>query len=93
MKPLALLLPLVLAVTLLAFPDPAWAAEPEYDLVVRNGRIVDGTGNPWVYGDVAIRGDKLVAVGHVPKGKAKRVIDAKGLIVAPGFIYIHSHSD
>ncbi len=72
---------------------PTPAAEPKYDLVVRNGRVVDGTGNPWFVGDVAISGDKIVAVGRVPEGEAKRTIDAKGLVVAPGFIDIHSHSD
>ncbi len=72
---------------------PLAAAEPDYDLLIRNGRIVDGTGNPWFVGDVAIRGDKIIAVGNVPAAKAKRTIDAKGLIVAPGFIDIHSHSD
>jgi N-acyl-D-aspartate/D-glutamate deacylase len=76
---------------LCALPTPA--AEPEYDLVITNGRIVDGTGNPWFHGDVAITGDKIVGVGRIPAGKAKRTIDAKGLIVAPGFIDIHSHSD
>lgn len=68
------------------------AAEPEYDLVIRGGKIVDGTGNPWRHGDVAIQGDKIVAVGRIT-GTAKRTIDATGLVVAPGFIDIHSHSD
>lgn len=63
-----------------------------YDLVIRNGKLVDGTGNPWIYGDIAIRGDKIVAVGKV-SGSGKREIDAKGLVVAPGFIDMHSHSD
>lgn len=71
----------------------ARAADPEYDLVVRNGRIVDGTSNPWFYGDVAVRGDRIVAVGRVPSAAARREIDAHGLIVAPGFIDMHSHSD
>lgn len=75
------------------FAPAARAADPEYDLVIRNGRIVDGTGNPWFHGDVAITGDRIVAVGRVPDGKAKRTLDAKGLVVAPGFIDIHSHSD
>ncbi|MGH7174047.1 MAG: amidohydrolase family protein, partial [Gemmataceae bacterium] len=70
-----------------------WAAEPSYDVVIRHGQIVDGSGNPWFQGDVAIRGDRLAAVGRVPAGKARREIDAKGLIVAPGFIDMHSHSD
>jgi N-acyl-D-aspartate/D-glutamate deacylase len=78
---------------LFTLPTPVFAAEPEYDLVIRNGRVVDGSGNPWFHGDVAITGDKIVAVGRVPEGKAKRTIDAKGLVVAPGFIDMHSHSD
>jgi N-acyl-D-aspartate/D-glutamate deacylase len=75
--------------------SPALAAdqEPVYDLLLRNGRIVDGTGNPWFTGDVAISGDKIVAVGRVPDGIAVKEIDAKGLVIAPGFIDMHSHSD
>jgi N-acyl-D-aspartate/D-glutamate deacylase len=73
-------------------PQPA-AAEAPYDLLLRNGKIVDGSGNPWFYGDVAVRGDHIVAVGRVPPAKALREIDARGLVVAPGFIDMHSHSD
>ncbi len=91
MKLFLSLAPCALAAALLTLP--ARATEFEYDLVVRNGRVVDGTGNPWFHGDVAIRGDKIVTIGRVPEGKAKHTIDAKGLIVAPGFIDIHSHSD
>jgi N-acyl-D-aspartate/D-glutamate deacylase len=69
------------------------AEEAPYDLVIRNGKIVDGTGNPWFVGDVAVRGDRIVAVGRIPAAQAKREIDAKGLVVAPGFIDMHSHSD
>jgi N-acyl-D-aspartate/D-glutamate deacylase len=85
---LSLLASCVAAVALV----PAPAAEPAYDLIVRGGRIVDGTGNPWYVGDVAVRGDRIVAVGRVG-GSAPRVIDATGLVVAPGFIDMHSHSD
>ncbi|HVW02546.1 MAG TPA: amidohydrolase family protein, partial [Planctomycetaceae bacterium] len=77
----------------LGLTKPARGDEPAYDLVIHNGRLVDGTGNPWIYGDVAIRGDRIVAVGRVPAGRAQREIDARGLVVAPGFIDMHSHSD
>ncbi|HEU5115834.1 MAG TPA: D-aminoacylase, partial [Isosphaeraceae bacterium] len=64
------------------------------DLVIRHGRIIDGTGNPWYFGDLAIRGDRIAAVGVIPeKAPAHRTIDARGLVVAPGFIDMHSHSD
>jgi N-acyl-D-aspartate/D-glutamate deacylase/sugar lactone lactonase YvrE len=68
------------------------AAAQEFDLIIRNGRIVDGSGNPWFFGDVAIKGARIAGVGRVA-GEAKRVIDATGLVVAPGFIDMHSHSD
>ena len=74
----------------------ARADDPEqlaYDLVIRGGRIVDGTGNPWFTGDVAFRGDRIAAVGRVADHPAKREIDATGLVIAPGFIDMHSHSD
>ncbi len=64
----------------------------DYDLLIRNGRIIDGTGNPWFYGDVAVTADRVVAIGSV-SGSATREIDAKGLVVSPGFIDMHSHSD
>jgi len=68
------------------------AAAPQYDIIIRQGMIVDGSGNPWFHGDVAIRGDRIASVGQVA-GDAKRVIDASSRVVAPGFIDIHSHSD
>ena len=70
----------------------AHGQEMPYDVVFRGGKVVDGTGNPWFIGDVAVQGDRVVAVGKVV-GKGKREIDARGLVVAPGFIDMHSHSD
>ena len=64
-----------------------------YDLIIRNGRIFDGTGGPWYHGDVAIVGKRIVAMGRQLEGDAARVIDAGGMVVAPGFIDLHSHSD
>jgi N-acyl-D-amino-acid deacylase len=63
-----------------------------HDLIIRSAKIVDGTGNPWFRGDVAVAGTSIAAVGHVT-GEAGRVIDAKGLCVCPGFIDVHAHGD
>ncbi|MCJ7681828.1 MAG: hypothetical protein MUP70_13950, partial [Candidatus Aminicenantes bacterium] len=64
-----------------------------FDILFINGKIIDGTGNPWFYGDVGINGDKVAAIGPL-KGKAtaKRIIDIKGKIICPGFIDIHTHA-
>ncbi len=63
------------------------------DILIKEGIIVDGTGNPWFNGDIGIQGDKIAYVGKNCPYKADIVINAKGLIVAPGFIDIHNHSD
>jgi N-acyl-D-amino-acid deacylase len=62
-----------------------------YDLLLKGGKIVDGTGNSWYYGDVAIRDGQIVAIGKLDDAHAKRMIDANGLVVAPGFIDVHTH--
>jgi N-acyl-D-amino-acid deacylase len=62
-----------------------------YDLVIGNGKIIDGTGNSWYYGDVAIQNGKIMAIGKFDKAQTKYYIDAAGLIVAPGFIDVHTH--
>lgn len=63
------------------------------DVLIRGGRVVDGTGSPWVRADVGITGDRIIAIGNLSGASATREIDATGLIVAPGFIDCHSHSD
>jgi N-acyl-D-amino-acid deacylase len=64
-----------------------------YDIIIENGRIIDGTGNPWFYGDVGITGDKIIKVGCLKESHARKRIDAAGKFISPGFIDIHTHSD
>ena len=71
----------------------AQPASERYDLVIRNGRVLDGTGNPWFPADIAITGGRIVAVRALPNAQAARTIDAAGKYVSPGFIDIHSHAD
>ena len=68
------------------------AQAADYDLVLRRGRVADGTGNPARFADVAVRDGRIVAVGNVT-GSAKAELDASGLVVAPGFIDVHTHAD
>jgi N-acyl-D-amino-acid deacylase len=73
---------------------PAWSlAADGYDLVIANGRIIDGTGSPWYSGDLAIRDGHIAAIGNLKSVKAKRIIDAQGMVVAPGFIDMLGQSE
>lgn len=70
-----------------------WAASAQGQItLIRNGRLLDGMGNPWRYGDVVIQGDRIVAIGDGSAFEPDVVVDATGLYVAPGFIDAHSHS-
>jgi N-acyl-D-amino-acid deacylase len=69
------------------------APRPRYDLVIAGGQVIDGTGSPRRRADVGIRGGKVTAIGSIAKLDADDVIDASGLIVAPGFIDVHTHAD
>ena len=80
----------VLTLALLA--SSLFAQTPQFDLVIANGRIIDGAGNPWYYGDIGIRGDSIAAIGKLDTVSAGQRLDAKGMFVVPGFIDIHTHA-
>ena len=67
------------------------AAQNNYDIIIRNGKIIDGTGNNWYYGDIGIKNGKITSIQKHLIATATKEIDAKGLIVAPGFIDVHTH--
>ncbi len=87
LMPLALTLVVPALVPLVAVQDDA-----RFDVIIRGGQVVDGTGNPWVRADVAVRGDRIARIGRLPGAAAERVIDAEGLVVTPGFIDPHTHA-
>src|SRR5688500_13544940 len=68
----------------------AMQAQPSFDVLIQTGRVMDGSGNPWLRLDVGIRGGVVTAVGRLTGARATRVIDAADRIVAPGFIDVHS---
>ena len=70
---------------------PLIAAGADYDILIRNARVIDGAGNPWFRADVAVKDGRIVGVGHFPNASAARAIDARERIVAPGFIDVHVH--
>ncbi len=67
----------------------------EFDLVIKNGKVIDGTGNPWFNADIGISKGKIFFIGFIDakKTETSKIIDSKGLVVSPGFIDIHSHAD
>jgi N-acyl-D-amino-acid deacylase len=78
---------------LLFLPTLAAAQRPDYDFIISGAHIVDGTGAPWVAGDIAIAGDRIVAIGDLSKASARKRLDAKGLVVSPGFIDVQGQSE
>jgi hypothetical protein len=79
-----------LSFSLLFFSSASLAQD--FDTIIANGRIVDGSGNPWYEADVGIRGDRIVSIGDLSTKQAAQIIDATGLVVAPGFIDPHTHA-
>ncbi len=65
----------------------------DFDLIIRNGRVIDGTGNPWFRADIGVSEGRVKRLSRVPLEGAEKVIDARGLVVCPGFVNLHSHSD
>ncbi|MDP9337883.1 MAG: D-alanyl-D-alanine carboxypeptidase/D-alanyl-D-alanine-endopeptidase [Acidobacteriota bacterium] len=71
----------------------AASSASEYDVIIRNGKIIDGSGGPWAWGDIGIRGDRIAVIGKLEGAHASREIDAKNLVVAPGFIDMLGQSE
>jgi N-acyl-D-amino-acid deacylase len=69
------------------------AQQQTYDLIIRNGHIIDGTGSPWYAGEIGVRGGRIAVIGHLGDATAARTIDAGGMVVAPGFIDMLGQSD
>ena len=66
-------------------------AQTTADVIIKNGRVLDGTGNSWIKADIAVKDGKIIKLGSVNGITASNIIDARGLIVAPGFIDVHTH--
>src|SRR5713226_1518756 len=91
---IALALTLAAVLLFISAPPPASnAATPEYDLIIRNGRVIDGSGRPAYRADVAIKDDRIARIGNLRNAHAKREIDARGQVVAPGFIDMLGQSE
>ncbi len=88
-----ILVTLFWCLSVLAIFSVAASAQPQFDLLILNGRVLDGTGNPWYYADIGIRDSRIVAVGDLGNNQnARRIIDAAGKTITPGFIDLHSHA-
>ena len=78
----------ILSFCLLGFVFQSYS---QYDILIKNGRIIDGTGNSWYRADIAVKDGKIAAIGRLTSATATETVDAKGWIIAPGFIDVHAH--
>ena len=83
----------LLTIVVLSFQACTAEGDPDFDILITNGTLFDGKGGPGFPGDVGIKGDTIVAIGDLQGKKASKTIDAKGLVVSPGFIDMHTHCD
>ncbi|MBL8271142.1 amidohydrolase family protein, partial [Steroidobacter sp.] len=86
---LSLIVSALLSLPMLCFNVAA--APRHFDVLIRGGEIVDGSGSPRYRADIAIKGDEIVAIGRFDDAKADRIIDARNKVVTPGFIDMHAH--
>ncbi|MCU1266330.1 MAG: D-alanyl-D-alanine carboxypeptidase/D-alanyl-D-alanine-endopeptidase [Acidobacteria bacterium] len=91
--PVLLTLSIFVIAAVLNSPKSDAAAREEYDIIIRNGRVIDGSGSPGFSADVAIKNDRIAKIGQLKNASAPRVIDARGLVVAPGFIDMLGQSE
>lgn len=83
---------IVLSAVALGFSQSASVDLSQLDVLIRGGRLLDGSGNPWIYADIGVKQGRIAAVGRLAGARAQITIDATGLYVAPGFIDVHSHA-
>src|SRR5690348_3473840 len=81
------------AAWLLILVPPCGAAPADFDLIIRDGRVIDGTGSPWYRADVGVREGRIAAIGQLTAASARRSLDAHGMVVAPGFIDMLAQSE
>lgn len=91
MKKIIVLLTCLICLSIVSFAQTIDSIE--FDVAIKNARIIDGTGNPWFRGDIGIKNGRIAKIGNINDGEAKETVDAKNQIVAPGFIDVHAHTE